>query len=97
MSVWGMWKLEVILEIAVSMEGWAPAGLQQALASSPTPTMPGFNSLFTTSWGSQGGFRAVGGGVGSGEAWDSHYLLISIEVSQCFNCPCALTLDVPAG
>lgn len=37
MSVWGMWKLEVILEIAVSMEGWAPAGLQQALASSPTP------------------------------------------------------------
>lgn len=37
MSVWGRWKLEVILEIAVSMEGWAPAGLQQVLASSPHP------------------------------------------------------------
>lgn len=39
----------------------------------------------------------MGGGVGSGEAWDSHYLLISMGVSQCFNSPYALTLDVPAG
>lgn len=73
---------------------WAAAG-----PSSP-PLPPPLQCQASTPYyfmGIPGEVQSHGWGVGSGEAWDSHYLLTSMEVSQCLNSPFTLTLDVPAG
>lgn len=94
MSVWGVWELEVIREIAV-MEDWAPAGLQQVLA--PPPPHVRLQLILYDFMEIPGEVQSVGWGVGSGKAWNSHYFLTTTEVSQCFNSSHTLTLPAPAG
>lgn len=101
MTVWGARKLEEILEIAVGMEDWAPAGLQQVLAPPPSPCQASTRSSLLLG-DSRGGSEPRGGGCGgggvrSGKAWDSHYLLTSTEASQCISSPSALTLRDQLG
>lgn len=79
MSVWGARKLEVILEIAVGMEDWAPAGLHQVLAPPPSPCQASTRSLLLHG-DSRGGSEPQGGGWG--ECWVREGLGQSLLANQ---------------